>query len=49
MDGKEALFPVDVQICVIFLKDLGTVPNYVGTIFSFHLMWEMWPLLMDGK
>jgi hypothetical protein len=30
--------------------DMGTVPKHVGrTIFSFHLMWEVWPLLMDGK
>jgi hypothetical protein len=34
---------------LFFPNDVGTVPNHVGTIFSFHLMWEVWPLLMDGK
>jgi hypothetical protein len=40
-----APFPVDVGIrdTVFPPNDVGSVPNHVGTIFSFHLMWEVWP------
>jgi hypothetical protein len=37
--------PVDVgiRVTVFSPNDVGSVPNHVGTIFSFHLMWEVWP------
>jgi hypothetical protein len=34
---------VGIRVTVFSPNDVGSVPNHVGTIFSFHLMWEVWP------